>query len=232
MIFAVDVEAAGHVLRAGRLTCPECGGALRVWARARTRRVHAPEGRHVELTPDRGLCRGCGTSHVVVPAWYVPRRAYTVEMIGAVLLGGASKAPPAALAELLGVPAATAAGWLRVVRRQAVSLIGHAIDVGGPAVGAGRSPASWLGSDLAEALDALGDAARAFAQAAISAPVMTPTPGRTGIDYLHLIAAEHHRALCQQLHVADPTGALPSTTPWHLVNLITARRGLLTAPRH
>src|SRR6266545_636235 len=73
VIFAVDVEAAGHVLRAGRLTCPECGGALRVWARARTRRVHAPEGRHVELTPDRGLCRGCGTSHVVVPAWYVPR---------------------------------------------------------------------------------------------------------------------------------------------------------------
>jgi hypothetical protein len=142
VIFAVDVEAAGQVLRAGRLTCPECGGALRVWARARTRRVHAPGGRHVELTPDRGLCRGCGTSHVVVPAWYVPRRAYTVEMIGAVLLGGASRTPRAALAERLGVPAATAAGWLRGVRRRAVSLIGHAIDVGGPAVGAGRSPAS------------------------------------------------------------------------------------------
>jgi hypothetical protein len=232
VIFAVDVEAAGQVLRAGGLTCPGCGGALRVWARARTRRVHAPGGRHVELTPDRGLCRGCGTSQVIVPAWYVPRRAYTVEVIGAVLLGGADKTPLAVLAERVGVPAGTVARWLRGVRRSAVALIRHAVEVGGTAVGADRSPASWLGSDLAEALDALGDAARAFARAAIPAPVVAPTPGRTGIDYLRLVATEHHRTLRDRLNVADPTGALPSATPWHLVNLITAGRGLLTAPRH
>jgi hypothetical protein len=53
--------------------------------------------------------------------------------------------------------------------------------------------------------------------------------GRTGIDYLGLLAARHHRDLCQRLHVADPSAALPTAVPWHLVNLITARRGLLTA---
>jgi type IV secretory pathway TrbL component len=102
---------------------------------------------------------------VVVPAWYVPRRAYTVEVIGAVLLGSARKTPLAALAERVGVPAATAARWLRSARHQAASVIRHASDVGGPAVRVYRSPASWLGSDLAETLDALGDAARAFSHA-------------------------------------------------------------------
>jgi hypothetical protein len=63
-------------------------------------------------------------------------------------------------------------------------------------------------------------------------PPVAAAPGCTGIDYLRLIAAEYHRTVCQQLHVADPTGALPSTMPWHLVNLITARWGLLSAPRH
>jgi hypothetical protein len=89
---------------------------------------------------------------------------------------GAGGTPLAALAERVGVPAGTAVGWLRGVRRSAVTLIRHAVDVAGRAARAGRSAASWLGSDLAEALDAFGDAARAFARAAVPAPVPTPAP--------------------------------------------------------
>jgi Domain of unknown function (DUF6431) len=75
LIFAVDVEAIGRVLRAGRSMCPSCGGRLRAWTSARTRRVDAQDGRSVPVTPDRGRCRGCDVTHVVLPAWYVPRRA-------------------------------------------------------------------------------------------------------------------------------------------------------------
>jgi hypothetical protein len=45
VIFAVDVEAASHILRASRLACPGCGGRLRVWTPARTRRVGTGDDR-------------------------------------------------------------------------------------------------------------------------------------------------------------------------------------------
>jgi hypothetical protein len=177
VIFAVDVDAAGQTLRAGRLGCPRCGGVLRVWARARTHRVYAADGGRIELMPDRGLCRGCGVSHVIVPAWYVPRRAYTVDVIGQVLLGGAERTPYAVLAERAGVPAGTIASWLRAAKRAATSLIGHATRVAGHAVREHRPPTEWLGSDLAEALDALGSAATAFARAAVPTPAAPAAVG-------------------------------------------------------
>ena len=105
VIFAVDVEAIGRVLRAGRLTCPSCGGRLRVWTSARTRRVDDEGGRWVPLTPDRNRCRGCGVTHVVLPAWYIPRRAYTVDVIGSVLLAGARRESRRVIAQRLGLPA-------------------------------------------------------------------------------------------------------------------------------
>jgi hypothetical protein len=229
MIFAVDVAAAGKALRAGRLCCPSCGGVLRVWSPARTRRVGHVDGEQVELTPDRGLCRGCTATHVIVPAWYVPRRAYTVEVIGHALLGAVERTPYAALAEQLRAPVDTIKGWLRAARRSANALIRHAI-LSIPHTGRDRPDPRWSGDALAEALATLGHAAAAFARAAVPTPARPARIGFTGIDYLRLVAAQHHRELCRRLHVADPSRALAWARPWHLVNLITARRGLLPTP--
>ena len=227
MIFVVDAEAGGRMLRAGRLACPGCGGRLRVWTPARQREVAAPGGERITLVPDRGMCTVCGSTHVVLPAWYVPRRGYSIEVVGQVLLGGARQTGVRAVAERLALPITTVATWLRQARRAAGSLLRHACVLAGHAVGSGRSPARWSGSALAEALDALGDAARVLAAGAVSAVRAVPGPGSSGIDYLGLRAARHHAQVLRQLHVADPDDALASAPPWHVVNLITARRGLL-----
>lgn len=224
MIFAVDIEAAGRLLRAGKMACPTCAGRLRVWTAARTRAVTADGGR-AELTPDRGRCRGCNATHVVLPAWYVPRRSYTVEVVGRVLLAGARTESRHRVAERLGVPVGTVASWLTAARKAAASLVRHAYEVAQHAVRQHRSAAHSLGNNLAEALDALGDAAREF----VHGPSSTPRPGKTGIDYLGILDAQRHHALRQRLHVTAPDGPLHGLAPWHAVNLITARRGLLNA---
>jgi Domain of unknown function (DUF6431) len=228
MIFAVDAQAVGQLLRAGRLACPGCGGWLRVWTSARTRRIDAGHGQVIEVTPDRGRCRSCGTTHVVLPAWYVPRRAYTVEVIGRVLLAGAQTVARHHIADRLGLAAGTVASWLTAARKATGPLIRHAHTVAAYAIRQQRSPAHWLGSDLAEALDAIGSAAQGFAQAALDPPTRA-LPGGTGIDYLQLVARARHRDLSRQLHLADPD-ALTTATPWQIVNLLTARHGFLTAP--
>lgn len=223
MIFAVDVDAAGQALRAGCLRCPDCGGSLRLWSPARTRRVRTPSGDCVELTPDRGLCRTCTASHVIVPAWYVPRRAYTVEVIGAALLGAVNRVPRRQIAQRLRVPVGTVNDWLRRAHHAAAGLIRHAI-LSAPGASRDRpDPRAARGDALGQALDALGDSAACFAQAAAAAP----EPGLTGIDYLRLIAAQHYRDRCRALHIADPSQAMAELRPWHIANLLTAKRGIL-----
>ena len=66
-----------------------------------------------------------------------------------------------------------------------------------------------------------------LAGSATSAVNAVPGPGSSGIDYLGLLAARHHAHVLRQLHVADPDHALASAPPWHMVNLIAARRGML-----
>ena len=85
------------------------------------------------------------------------------------------------------------------------------------------------GDALAAMLYALGRSAAAFVQVAATAPVREPEPGRTGIDYLGLLAVQHYRDVCRALHIVDPSHALASLRPWHIANLLTAQRGLLRA---
>ena len=228
MIFVVDAEAGGRLLRAGRLACPRCGGRLRVWTAARERTVATSGGDRITLTPDRGLCTVCESTHVVLPAWYVPRRGYSIEVVGQVLLGGARNRAVRAVAKGLALPVTTIGTWVRQARRAAAALLRHACVLAGHAVGEGRSPATWLGNALAEALAALGDAARALAGDAGAPRRAACGPGSSGIDYLGLLAARRHAQILRQLHVADPDHALAGAPPWHVVNLITAHRGLLT----
>jgi Domain of unknown function (DUF6431) len=208
MIFAVDVQAAGRMLRAGRLSCPGCSGQLRVWTAARPRAVAVADGSLSELVPDRGRCRSCGATHVVLPAWYVPRRAYVVEVVGSVLLAGAQGESRRRIAARLGLPVGTVASWLTAARKAATSLVSHAHAVAGSAVRAYRSAAQWLGTNLAEAVDALGDAARDFAVNVAAA--RPPRGGQAGIDYLQLLHAQHRRDLHRQLHITRPATTYPA----------------------
>ena len=94
MITVVDPDAARRSLVAGELACPQpdCGGRLRVWSRALPRRVRGLDGTVVRVTPDRARCRACRVSHVLLPAGWLPRRGYDVEVVGAALLAAAEGA--------------------------------------------------------------------------------------------------------------------------------------------
>lgn len=101
-----------------------CGGMLRPWGRARSRRVVTFAG-PAEVVPRRGICRdGCGRTHVLLPAWLLSRRRYAAAVIFAALAlraAGLKVAAVAARLRLLSpgragqrwcVPASTAGSWL------------------------------------------------------------------------------------------------------------------------
>src|SRR5450755_1820481 len=76
-----QVEAA---LAAGELVCPACSGPLSPWGYARSRVVRL---RHeaCSVTPRRAQCPACESTHVISPAWLVPRRRDGAEVIGEAL---------------------------------------------------------------------------------------------------------------------------------------------------
>lgn len=234
MITVVDADAAGLLLRAGLMDCPEpgCGGRLRVWSRARPRPVMVAGGRTVELRPDRGLCRSCKVTQVLLPSWCLPRRAYGVEVVGAALFAAAEGAGCARAAAAARVPAGTVRGWIRAVTRGAGGLIAAAVEVA-RAVG-GDDGACWPAGITAvgpvrAALHALAGAAQALTR---SQPDTARSGGGgelTGINYLGLVAAEYRRQVHRQLRLVDPTGAAAGVSPWQQVTVITGGR-LLTTP--
>ncbi len=85
---AESVEAR---LAAGKLRGPCCGGVLARWGYAR-RRVVAMLGGPAEFVPRRGRCRGCGRTHVLLPADLWSRRRYGAVVIMAVLVLAAQAA--------------------------------------------------------------------------------------------------------------------------------------------
>jgi uncharacterized protein DUF6431 len=114
---AASVEAR---LAAGRLRSPCCGAVLARWGWAR-RRVVAMLTGPVEFCPRRGRCRGCGRTHVLLPAVLWSRRRYGAAVIMSVLALAAQAAAAgraAARPWLAGwdggrwlVPASTAWSW-------------------------------------------------------------------------------------------------------------------------
>jgi hypothetical protein len=79
------MDVARRALTACELTCPQqdCGGILRVWSAARPRQVHGLDGTALTLTPDRARCRSCKATTTMLPTGWLPRRGYTVEVVGA-----------------------------------------------------------------------------------------------------------------------------------------------------
>ena len=115
MITVVDPDAARRALLAGRLTCPEpgCAGVLRVWSRARARRVRVRDGGLVEMRPDRARCRCCAVTQVLLPVWCLPRCGYDLEVVDAALLAAAEGAGHRRAAAAVDAPAGTVRGWQR-----------------------------------------------------------------------------------------------------------------------
>ncbi|MGH3755961.1 MAG: hypothetical protein ACRDRP_25430 [Pseudonocardiaceae bacterium] len=99
-------------LVAGQVGCPDCPGVLRRWGWARPRGVH---GRAGVLHPRRARCSVCLVTHVLLPVTVLLRRAYAVEVIGAALVARAGGPGHWVIGAALGVPVATARGWLRVM---------------------------------------------------------------------------------------------------------------------
>ena len=114
-----DRDVVERQLGNGELACPSCGGVLARWGNGAARRVRLPGGpdgeqdRHVVLVPRRSRCRGCGGTHVLLPAWCLARRADAGEVIGLALEAKAAGAGHRVIAARLGRPASTVRGWLR-----------------------------------------------------------------------------------------------------------------------
>ena len=108
-----DRDAVERQLAGGELACPSCGGVLGGWGNARQRPVRAVERPDAVLVPRRSRCRGCGATHVLLPAWCLLRRADAAVVIGAALEAAAAGDGHRKIAGRLGRPAPTVRGWLR-----------------------------------------------------------------------------------------------------------------------
>jgi hypothetical protein len=172
---AESVEAR---LAAGKLRGPCCGGVLARWGHAR-RRVVAMLAGAEEFCPRRSRCRGCGRTHVLLPADLWSRRRYGAAVILAVLVLAARAAAAGRVAArpwlvMAGggrrlVPASTARSWrlrfggrAEVLRQALMGVLAVADPVVGPLVPSG-SPAG----DCLAALEAVSAGlARRFPQLA------------------------------------------------------------------
>jgi hypothetical protein len=119
-----DRDVVERQLGGGELGCPSCGGVLARWGRGVRRRVRLPgrldgPGGYVWLVPRRSRCRGCGVTHVLLPAWCLARRADAGEVIGLALEAKAGGAGHRVIAGRLGRPATTVRGWLRAFTARA-----------------------------------------------------------------------------------------------------------------
>jgi hypothetical protein len=153
-----------------RLACPACSGPLSPWGFARSREVRLLHGAR-SLTSRRARCHPCATTHVLSPAWLVPRRRDGAEVIGEALRLAVSGVGHRVIARRLARPPGTVRGWLHAGRRRAESLRvcgirqTCALD---PEIGA-VTPA---GSELGDAVEAIMLAGRAW--------VLRFGPGETG----------------------------------------------------
>ncbi|MEE1822221.1 DUF6431 domain-containing protein [Streptomyces sp. BE20] len=122
LIEVLDAAAARRAPVRRLPRCPDYGGALRPWGRARSRTVRDLGGQLLTVRPDRARCTACPATHVVLDAALLPGRAYTVHFVGQALLGAARGRGHRTLAAELDAPESTVRGWLRRARRLAHQL--------------------------------------------------------------------------------------------------------------
>jgi hypothetical protein len=98
-------------LEAGELSCPSCSGVLCPWGWARERTVGRAWAKR-RIRPRRARCRGCGATHVLLPALMLLRRGDWAETIGRALELRDRGWSRRRIARVLGVPRSTVRAWL------------------------------------------------------------------------------------------------------------------------
>ncbi len=160
VMVGTDPAEVERALLAGELACPDCSGVLGPWGHARWRCSRAEGSEVVRHRPRRSACSGCGRTHVLLPACWLPRRADAVAVIGAALLAKAAGLGHRPIAVALGRPESTVRGWLRRFAGRAEGLrvwftgLLHALDPE-------PEPITPRGSGFADAVEAIGRAAGA-----------------------------------------------------------------------
>ncbi len=159
LIVGNDPAAVETDLLAGRLACPACGIVVHPWGHARKRILHRLETKEW-LRPRRGICAGCGATHVLLPEDTLARRRDAVEVIGAALTAKAAGSGHRRVAAELGREPSKVRRWFRRFASMAEEIRAHftrwahALD---PALG----PVAPIGSAFADAVEAIGMAAMA-----------------------------------------------------------------------
>jgi transposase-like protein len=115
VIMVLDADQAEKDLAEGAIACPSCGGRLRPWSRAVPRRIRLREGTRL-VHPRRARCACCRATHVLLPAWCLPRRADAGEVIGVALVAKAEGHGYRSIAVRLDRPPSTVRAWLRRAR--------------------------------------------------------------------------------------------------------------------
>ena len=184
MLLCLDAGAVAADLAAGTLACPSCrDGRLAPWGCGRERAVRLRGGLTTRLRPRRARCRSCRRTRILLPAWCAPRRADGIEVIGVAAGLAMAGHGHRAVAAGLGVPAATARGWLRRLRGRAAPLRQHATGaLGGLGCYPPGPPSEPAGSALGDALNALAAAVDCARRTVGYGPQMTwALIGRLGL---------------------------------------------------
>ena len=161
MSVAIGGDVLEARLAAGQLPCPTCSAPLARWGFAREREVRTLAGVR-SCRPRRARCGGCEVTHVLPPAWCVPRRRDGAEVIGAALVAKARGEGHRKIAMELDRAPGTVRGWLRAFGRRAEPLyhcgVRWTIALGCDEL---ARPGS-AGSQFADTVEALAGAARAW----------------------------------------------------------------------
>jgi hypothetical protein len=151
----VEAELVG-----GLLACPSCRGVLGPWGHARERVLRCRAGNRL-LRPRRARCRGCEGTHVLLPALAFSRRQDEVSVIGAAIEAKVAGEGFRRIAARLGAYPETVRGWLRRFAGRADEIRALFMRCAvwlDPELG----PVMPAGSDVADALEAIAIAARAW----------------------------------------------------------------------
>lgn len=159
LIVCSDVARVESDLAGGLVRCPACDGALRPWGHARARVLRGdPPG--AAIRPRRARCRSCLVTQVLLPDCCLARRRDRVEVIGSALAAKVSGDGHRRIAARIGVPAGTVRGWLRRFKSAADQVRAH-FTAWAYRLDALQAPIDPAGGPMADALEAIGVAARA-----------------------------------------------------------------------
>jgi hypothetical protein len=174
-----DAARVERMLEEGSLCCPVCGGRLARWGYALERVVFGPGRSGRAVRPRRSRCRGCGVTHVLLPARLLLRRADEAPVIGAALAAAARGQGHRRVAAELKVPEDTVRGWLRRAAGRA-GQVREVFTKAAAALSADPVPLEPAGSPLADALVAV---------AAVAAGAARRWPGLLAVSPWEIVSA-------------------------------------------